>query len=380
MSRLEAAFEKRFGRAAVIRAALEAPADRFGVTVLFGPSGCGKTTTLRCLAGLERPESGFVRFAGETWSDAERRVFVPPQRRGVGMLFQDYALFPHLTAEANVSYGLGGVPRPERRRRTAELFDLLRLAGLEGRYPAQLSGGQRQRVALARALAPRPRLLLLDEPLSALDAATREPLRRELRGLLRAFDTPTVLVTHDRLEALALADVAAVMIDGAVRQRGPVEEVFRRPADVDVARVVGVDTILPARVESGPEGRAVVYFGGVRLVADAAGLKDGDTWLCVRAEDVALDAGDDTVNRLTGRVAAVTAEGPMVRLEVAVHGSPCQPNPDAVTEEPRGRADVECGFTLSVLTPRLRWRETGLGEGDALLLRLPPEALHLLPR
>src|SRR5215211_5507645 len=203
---LAAEFEKHFPGGTVIQVELRRPADAFSLTVLFGPSGSGKSTTLRCLAGLDRPERGTIRFGDEIWSDAGRNIFLPP----------------------------------ERRRRIEEITALLGLAGLEDRYPRQLSGGEQQRVALARALVCRPRLLLLDEPLSALDAPTREHLRRQLRHWLVELRMSTILVTHDRLEALALGDHVVVFEAGRARQSGSVQQVFSAPVDLAVARIVGV--------------------------------------------------------------------------------------------------------------------------------------------
>src|SRR5262245_42649855 len=217
---LTAEFEKCFPGGPVIRVELRLPADVFSLTVLFGPSGSGKSTTLRCLAGLDRPERGTIRFGNETWFDAARGIFLPPQRRQIGYLFQDYALFPHLRVAENIGYGLGKVAASERRKRFEEITALLGLVGLEDYYPRQLSGGQQQRVALARALVCRPRLLLLDEPLSALDAPTREQLRHELRHWLTKLAVPGIVVTHDRVETLALGDHVVVMDHGRVRQCG----------------------------------------------------------------------------------------------------------------------------------------------------------------
>lgn len=239
---LTANFTKRFPGGAVIRGELRQPARGHSVTVLFGPSGCGKTTVLRCLAGLEQPEEGTIQFGNETWFNAGRNVSLAPQQRGVGFVFQDYALFPHLTVAGNIGYGL---PANEREQRVGEMLDRFGLAAVVQQRPRQLSGGQQQRVALARALVCRPRLLLLDEPLSALDAALREELRGELRRLLAACDIPVFLVTHDRTEALALGDELIVMSGGAVRQSGPMLEVFNRPADAEVAKIVGVETLQP---------------------------------------------------------------------------------------------------------------------------------------
>ncbi|MCC7375555.1 MAG: ABC transporter ATP-binding protein [Verrucomicrobiales bacterium] len=200
---------------------LEVP-NRAGVTVLFGPSGSGKTTTLRCLAGLVRPDEGRITFDAETWFDAGTRHCLEPRHRNVGFVPQDYALFPHLTVEHNIDYGLHHLPRLERRERVAEAIAWLDLGGLERRLPRELSGGQQQRVALARAVVRRPRLLLLDEPLSALDAPTRQRIRGELRDLLHRFETPTLLVTHDREEAHVLGDDLVVFDAGRVVSRGSI--------------------------------------------------------------------------------------------------------------------------------------------------------------
>jgi molybdate transport system ATP-binding protein len=230
---------RRFRRGPRVAAEAAWPLAEDRVTVLFGPSGAGKTTLLRALAGLERPDAGRIAFGEETWFDAARGIDLPPQARKVGLLFQEYALFPHLSVAGNVGFGLAGRPREERRARIEELAASFGIADLLARRPAELSGGQRQRVALARALAPCPRLLLLDEPLSALDSPTREALREELRSLLDRSGVPAVVVTHDRAEALALGHRLAVLVDGVIRQVGPVERVFAAPADAEVARVVG---------------------------------------------------------------------------------------------------------------------------------------------
>jgi molybdate transport system ATP-binding protein len=233
---------RRFRRGPHVAARAAWPLAQDRVTVLFGPSGAGKTTILRALAGLDRPDAGAIAFDGETWFDAARGVHVRPQARRVGLLFQEYALFPHLSVEGNVAFGIAGRPRAERRARVAELAASFGIGDLLRRRPAELSGGQRQRVALARALAPGPRLLLLDEPLSALDGPTREALRGELRQLLERTEAPAIVVTHDRADALALGHRLAVVVAGEIRQVGPVERVFAAPADADVARVVGATT------------------------------------------------------------------------------------------------------------------------------------------
>ncbi len=203
---LEADFTKRFPRGPLIRGSLRCPTDRFHVTAVLGPSGAGKTTVLRCLAGLERPDSGRITCAGETWCDVTARRFLSPQARGVGFMFQQPVVFPWLSVAANVGYGLRQFTAAERRTIVADLLARFDIAGLSDRLPHELSGGEQQRVVLARTLAPRPRLLLLDEPLAALDLELRGDLRRQLRDWLAAAGTPAVLVTHDPADAAALAD------------------------------------------------------------------------------------------------------------------------------------------------------------------------------
>ncbi|CAN5898393.1 N/A [soil metagenome] len=357
---LEAEFEKRYPGGVSIRADLRWSADGFSITVLFGPSGCGKTTILRCLAGLERPERGRIRFGESLWFDAAGGVNLPPQRRGIGYLSQDYALFPHLSVARNIAYGIGGVTGPERRRRVAELLDLLGLEGLGHRYPGQVSGGQQQRVALARALARRPRFLLLDEPLSALDAPTREHLRRGLRHCLSGFGTPTVIVTHDWVEAMALADHVVILDEGQVRQAGTVEEVFARPADLAVARIVGVETVVPAWVIGIDEGLATVEVGGTRLVALADGATVGQVYACIRAEEVLLKMGEvgpsSVPNQVAGIVRSLSPEGPMIRVV------------------------LECGFPMTALVTRPAYKELGLHEGATITALVEAPAIHLIPR
>jgi molybdate transport system ATP-binding protein len=303
------------------------------VTVLFGPSGAGKTTLLRCLAGLDRPDSGRIEVGGEVWDDGGR-VFVPARRRRVGLLFQDHALFPHLSVDANVAYGLAGLPRRARPARVARVLAVAGAAHLAGRPVRQLSGGEAQRVALARALAPRPRLLLLDEPLSALDTPTRSRLRTELRQVLLAAGVPSIVVTHDRAEALALGDRIAVIVDGRIHQVDDLPTVFGRPASPAVAAAVGVESTLPGEVREAAGGVARVRVGPHTLNAsvEAAGVEatvsPGDLVLvCIRAEDVALELPHEPHaasprNRLPATVSAVTADGTLLRVDLDSAGVP----------------------------------------------------------
>jgi molybdate transport system ATP-binding protein len=358
---LHASFTKRFDAGPVIRVSELHAASQAGVTVLFGASGSGKTTVLRCLSGLERPEEGQIAFGETPWSDARTGVFLPPRQRNVGFVPQDYALFPHLTAEANIAYGLHELPASERRVRTAETVRWLGLDGLEKRLPGELSGGQQQRVALARAVVRRPRLLLLDEPLSALDAPTRQRLRGELRALLRQSDIPTMLVTHDRQEALALGDYLVVLHEGRLVQQGPVHEVFSRPSSLAVAGILAVETIRPGRVLEITDGLITVAVGEVRLTALGQDLPAGtsDVFVCIRAEDVILTRGDagqsSPRNRLPATVGALAHEGPLVRV------------------------DLDCGFPLMALVTKQGCEEMALRAGARIHALVKAPHIHLIP-
>jgi ABC-type Fe3+/spermidine/putrescine transport system ATPase subunit len=224
---------------------------------LLGPSGCGKTTTLRVVAGIIRPD------AGDVWLDTRRVTHLPSHRRNVGMVFQNYALFPHMSVIENVLFGLKmhAVPAPERKARALQTLELLQLAAFAGAYPDQLSGGQQQRAALARTLVVQPAVLLLDEPLSALDRQLRDTMRTELRALLKQVGITTVIVTHDQQEALTLADRVAVMREGEIEQIGAPRDVYHRPANRFVASFIGQTNYLPGRVLTDSNGLLTVSIG-----------------------------------------------------------------------------------------------------------------------
>lgn len=215
---------------------------------LVGPSGSGKSTILRSIAGLYRPHQAEVVVDGEVWSDTSAGTDVPTWQRRVGLVFQSYGLFPHMTALANIEAALGHVPQADRSGRASDLLSLVNLDGLEARCPAELSGGQQQRVAVARALAREPKVLLLDEPFSAVDKMTRGRLYRELAAIRQRLDMPIILVTHDLDEALMLADTLCLLHRGSVLQTGKPIDVLQRPATVDAARLVGQRNIFPAKV------------------------------------------------------------------------------------------------------------------------------------
>jgi putative spermidine/putrescine transport system ATP-binding protein/spermidine/putrescine transport system ATP-binding protein len=235
---------------------------------LLGPSGCGKTTLLNLIAGFLEPDQG------EIFIDGALVTEVPVWQRGIGMVFQNYALFPHMTVARNIAYGLAarGIARAEAQRRTAEALALVKLTGMEERRPRQLSGGQQQRVALARALVIRPKLLLLDEPFSALDRNLRGAMQVELREIQRSLGIATIFVTHDQGEALSMSDRVAVMSEGRIRQVGTPEAIYRRPADRFVAGFVGDVNRLPARLVAMEGDSAMVACGACRLAVPAAPL------------------------------------------------------------------------------------------------------------
>jgi len=266
-----------------------APAE---VLALVGPSGSGKTTILRAIAGLYRPTQGRVRVDDAVWFDSSAGICLAPHRRRAGLVFQNYALFPHMTAIDNVAAGLAHLPASRRRQRAAELLALVHLPGLENRYPANLSGGQQQRVAVARALAREPRVLLLDEPFSAVDRETRERLYRELAAMRRRLSMPVLLVTHDLNEALMLADKLVLLRRGRTLQYGRPADVLARPDSVEAARLLGHRNIFSATVlEQRPErGLTLIDWNGHRLeCAAAAAFAVGDcvAWM-VPASKVVL--------------------------------------------------------------------------------------------
>ncbi|WP_024754973.1 ABC transporter ATP-binding protein [Streptomyces exfoliatus] len=306
---------------------------------LLGPSGCGKTTALRVLGGFEKPDEGHVLL------DGEDIVPVAAERRDTAMVFQSYSLFPHLTAADNVAFGLRmrKVRTAERRARAAELLELVGLAGHGDRFPHQLSGGQQQRVALARALALRPRLLLLDEPLSALDARVRLTLREEIRRLQLELGITTVFVTHDQEEALSMADRVAVMNGGRLEQCASPTELYERPATDFVAEFIGTMNRIPGRAD----GDGTVDVLGVRLpVEGPAG--SGPVTALVRPEALEIEAEDGGTGRIvatafhgpTTRVRVALADGTDVKADVPTHAAAALTPGTTVTVRPRQRPVV----------------------------------------
>ena len=283
-----------------------------GTVALVGPSGAGKTSVLRVIAGLVEPRRGLVALDGERWLDTERRVSVPPERRRVGLVFQDYALFPHLSVRANVAFGAGGRP-------VDAYLERFRIGHLAGAHPQELSGGERQRVALARTLARDPAVLLLDEPLAALDAHTKTEVRHELAELLRELALPTLLVTHDYEDAAALADEVGVLVEGRLRQLGPPAELVARPKDAFVASFTGAN-LLRGRARRGDGALTAIRLesGDDLYSADEA---EGDVGVVVYPWEVSVarkhvpDA-DSALNVVRGQVGSLVEVANRVRVRV----------------------------------------------------------------
>jgi molybdate transport system ATP-binding protein len=357
----------------VVDAHLVLPLRPGEVTVLIGPSGAGKTTLLRAVAGLDPLVDGHVRAGEDVWDDGRRHV--PTRHRHVGYVSQSGDLLPHLDARGNVAFGLHRIPRRDRAAQASRALEAVGALDLADRPVAGLSGGERQRVALARALAPEPRLLLLDEPLSALDAPTRVHLRVQVRAILADVGVPTLLVTHDRTEALALADRVVVLVDGTVRQVGPPTEVYDRPADADVAALVGAGTVVAGHVVRVQDGLAQVAAGGLVLTGLTAGpgqsgqdepLAAGDPVLVrIRADEVVLAAdrgagpavATSARNVLHGTVSALAAAGALVRV------------------------DVDCsGLTLTALVTHPSVRDLALAPGTRVVASVKAPAVELVPR
>jgi iron(III) transport system ATP-binding protein len=254
---------------------------RGAIGCLLGPSGCGKTTVLRCIAGFEALREGEIRIAGRVVSGPG--VMLPPEERRIGMVFQDYALFPHLPVAANIAFGLHRAPHAERAARVRELAELVGLATVLDKYPHEISGGQQQRVALARALAPRPELLLLDEPFSNLDVELRERLSLEVRDIIKASGATAVLVTHDQQEAFAMADEIGILHEGRIQQWDLAYNLYHRPANRFVADFIGQGVFLPARPRNG--GELEIELG----VLQGESHGDGELEVLLRPDDVVHD-------------------------------------------------------------------------------------------
>jgi molybdate transport system ATP-binding protein len=313
---------------------------------LAGPSGAGKTSILRVIAGLLRPDAGVVSCGDRVWLDTAQGLNVPPEERGCGYVFQDYALFGHLRAWQNVAYGLRGVPRGGRRERAVELLDRFGAAALADARPATLSGGERQRVALARALAREPRVLLLDEPLSALDARTRAHAGRELAAIVSDLGVPTVIVTHDFMEAALIGGTIGVIDGGRIVQLGDAAALAAEPGSPFVADFTGAN-VLRGRAAAGPNGVTLVELEGGGRIA-SVDTAEGPVAASVFPWEITIERGtgaqeDSAQNRLAVEVTSVTTVGNRVRVGLACP----QPLTAEITGQSTQRLGVEPGARVT---------------------------------
>ena len=333
---------KHFGdHAAVDGASLSVASGE--IVALLGPSGCGKTTTLRLIAGFESLDAGTIAVGNTDIAN------LPPYRRDIGLVFQDYALFPHLTVAANINYGMKqrGISKVEQDRRRGELLRLTRLEGLGERRPMTLSGGQQQRVALARALAISPKLLLLDEPLSNLDAKLREMLRIELRDILRTVGTTTLVVTHDQIEAIGLADRIALMNNGRIVQVGTAREIYEWPATKFVAEFIGQSIWFSGRLKQGPNRTEFMTDDGFALPVDIRTNVRAGVGLSIRPEHLHLPPRQTDIGRIPATVTNVEFFGAELIVSCRLDSSrvirvPVRPDNETI---PTAGASVELGIS-----------------------------------
>lgn len=334
---------------------------------LVGPSGSGKSTLLRCIAGLSRAGEGVVACGGETWLDTARGIDLPPQRRSVGLVFQHYALFPHLTARENVEAALGHLPPGQRAGRARELLERVHLEGLESRRPGELSGGQQQRVALARALARDPRVLLLDEPFSAVDQVTRRKLHWELAQLRQAVSVPIVLVTHDLDEAAALADAMCILHRGETLQTAPPFELMARPRNPLVARLVDLRNVFEGEVTGHDAERGITRLkwrnGALEARHQPAFAPGQKVCWAIPPASVILHRRDkpshgERENPVAGAIGELVVLGETANVTMLVDGADCR---------------------LAFSVPAHVARRNGLDRGGEVRVSLLASAIHLMP-
>ncbi len=317
-----------------------------GLHALLGPSGCGKTTTMKMIAGLLKPTSGDIAFDGKSI------MAVSPEKRGAVMVFQNYLLFPYMSVGDNVGFGLKmrGVDKATIKKRVSEMLDLVQLPGVEGRRPKQLSGGQQQRIALARALIVEPNVLLLDEPLSNLDAHLRDEMRELIRKIQRDTQVTMVFVTHDQEEAVILADKIALIFDGVLRQNDTPDKFYEQPATERIARFFGGLNFLPGTIADGVFDSKIGRFS-----AESGVISSGNALLSIRPESIELGVAEDANNTVTGKILSHVYMGTHSRFKVMVDDIQLQ-----IVAEPQSIRHFH--------------------EGDDVRLRLAPEKVWVLPQ
>jgi molybdate transport system ATP-binding protein len=337
--------------------------------VIFGPSGAGKSVTLRALAGLVTPLRGYIRLGSRALFEAENRINLPPQKRNVGYVPQNYALFPHRSISDNIGFGLHNLPRSERDLRVREFLGIMQLEKEKDRNPSEVSGGQQQRVALARALATRPALLLLDEPLGALDEPIREHLRNEIQSLQKRYEIPIILVTHNLEEAYTLADQLVVIEAGEVAQAGPRDEVFRRPVSPSVAKLMGMENILEGKMNARVGEYPVINWAGTQLRLDGQVDQSEDEHVLVgiRPEEMDLVLHVSQSDEQSG-----DNQIPCVVIDDQSRGSDHTLRCRVTTTKDPGQ-----DLTLRMSHPR--FIELGLSIGESATIRIAPSAIHVFP-
>ncbi|HBP11640.1 MAG TPA: sugar ABC transporter ATP-binding protein [Nitrospina sp.] len=316
---------------------------------LLGPSGCGKTTTLRCIAGFEKPTSGEIDFLGRDYTS------IPPFRRNIGMVFQSYALFPHMSIFENVAYGLKirKTSPEEIKDRVNRMIDLVGLVDVQKRKPSELSGGQQQRIALARALVYDPQLLLLDEPLSNLDAKLRVYMREEIRRIQQQAKVTTIYVTHDQEEALAISDQIAVMHDGKVSQIGTPDEIYENPNSIPVADFIGHANFLQCSVISESNGSRVIAFPSDEKISldfssnEHHGLSNSEGVLFVRPERIEITPQSDTPNSLKGTVKHILYLGSLVRYFIEIFEQ--EVSQEVLVDQNRRVKGIQVGNKIAII-------------------------------
>jgi iron(III) transport system ATP-binding protein len=314
-------FDSRRGRVEALRGInLEVGEKEF--CVLLGPSGCGKTTTLRSVAGLEKPDGGELEIAGTLVNSPSKRIYVPTEKRDIGMVFQSYAIWPHMNVFNNIAFplikGRKKIPRNHIAHKVREALRLVQLDGLEDRPATDLSGGQQQRIAMARAIVTEPKILLMDEPLSNLDARLREQMRVELKKITRAVGVTTLYVTHDQAEALSLGDNVCVMHNGEIVQTAPPHEVYAKPANLFVAQFVGEMNFVKATV-TGP-GQVECPLGLIAVSVPEGARAGAPVTLAIRPEHVKLNANNGSSSALKGTIASKNYLGDAALIEIEVNG------------------------------------------------------------
>lgn len=327
--------------------------------VLFGPSGAGKTLTLECIAGLEIPDKGYINVNGITYFDSEKSINISPQKRNVGYLFQNYALFPHLTVEENIIFGLRSGNNIKEKMQ--EMLDIFEIHGIEKRYPSQLSGGQRQRVALARALITRPRILLLDEPFTSLDYVVTIRLRRDLKKIREIIKIPVIMITHNPVEAYTMADTIIVYKHGGIEQIGTPKEIFTKPISKNVAKLVGMNNIFKGKVLDIRNDEVMIQSREKIIAPKIGGLEIGEevTW-CIRPDQVMVVREDRPLkkavaeNVFSGKITEIISKGTTYLLFI---------NGD---------------FNLEIEMPSHAFERLDLKQGKIIRVSLKKSAVHII--